>query len=278
MESSALGGRSTAFRDRAQSSTAEAPDRPPLSTFLRPAKIRNAVGRRLINARLRQAIEIDTSLSIDYLGTPYGGWPIPAGLVRPDWTVYSVGAGTDVSFDTELIHRTGCHVHSFDPTDASAQHIAALNEPRLHFHQVAVWKHDGILKMYRAAVAHHAALSAANLQKTRSTVDAPCRSLQSITRELGHSRVDLLKYHLEGGEYQVFDPEILSRWSVRVLILPLFHTAPAHQAIKLVHDVVAQGYRPVARKDTAFTFVREGTCLRSPWHAGAAGQQRAKPA
>lgn len=190
------------------------------------------------------------------LGTEYGGWRIPAQLVRPDWVVYCLGAGLDVSFETDLIHEAGCEVFSFDPTRASAEHVAALDEPKLHFLQVAVWRDDGMLRMYESPVRASSTLSAANLDVGRSTVEVPCRSLQSLMREFGHQRIDLLKYHLEGAEYEVFQPDLLRQLAVKILGIRLFHTAPPRTALALIDEIRRRGYALVAHEGSAFTFVR----------------------
>jgi hypothetical protein len=49
------------------------------------------------------------------LGSDYGGWRVPGGLIGPGWICYCVGAGGDVSFDLELIRRYGATVRAVDP-------------------------------------------------------------------------------------------------------------------------------------------------------------------
>ena len=229
--------------------------RPPVREFLRPAKIENAVRRRYFRWRLA-AVPLEETIPVRYFGTDYGGWSMPVGVVEEDWVVYCVGAGNDVSLETELIRESGCEIFSFDPTDASALHVAALREPRLHFVQVAIWSHDGTLPMFESPVLASTTLSAANLDAGRSTVEVPCRSLQSLMSELGHERIDLLKYHVEGSEYEIFDPRMLGELDVKVLGIRLFHTAPPRRALALIDEIGRAGYGLVAHRGSAFTFVR----------------------
>ncbi len=241
--------------------------------YARPAKIRNAVRRRYFRRRLA-AVALDERLPMRWLGTEYGGWTIPAQLVEPDWVVYCLGAGVDVSFETELIRVGGCDVFSFDPTDSSAEHVAGLGEPKLHFRQVAIWSRDGTLQMYTSPMAASTTLSAANLDVGRTTVEVPCRSLQSLMQELGHDHIDLLKYHVEGSEYEIFDPRLLTELDVKVLGIRLFHSAPPHRALGLISDIVARGYAPVAHVGSAFTFLRSDLFGA---RGRRAGEQRAAP-
>jgi FkbM family methyltransferase len=195
--------------------------RPPVREFLRPAKVENAVRRRYFRRRLA-TVPVEKALPVRYLGTFYGGWSMPVQLVRPNWVVYCVGAGNDVSLETELIRATGCEVFSFDPSPVPSS----------------------------------TTLSAANLDVGRSTVEVPCRSLHSLMSELGHDRIDLLKYHVEGSEYEIFDPRILFELRVKVLGIRLFHTASPRRALELIGAIESAGYALVAHDGSAFTFVR----------------------
>jgi FkbM family methyltransferase len=234
------------------------------------------VRRRYFGWRLEQ-VTVDTGIPVRRLGTPYGGWTVPVQLVNRDSVVYCLGAGNDVSFETELISETGCEVFSFDPTDASAAHVAQLHEPKLHFLQVAVWNRDGTLRMYKSPVPTSTTLSAANLDVGHVTTEVPCRSLPSLMRELGHDRIDLLKYHLEGSEYEVFDPALLSQLNVKILGIRLFHTAPPRTAMRLIAAIREKGYALVAHKGSAFTFVRRDASKPSSVDRLAHSRVRARP-
>jgi FkbM family methyltransferase len=238
-----------------EAQTSRPAQRPPAYEFLRPAKLRNALRRRYFRWRLRN-VAVEDGLAVPYLGTPYGGWRVPVQFVGADWVVYCVGAGNDVSLERELIHRARCQVFSFDPTDASAEHVAGVGEPELHFIQTAISNRDGMLRMYESPVRTSSTLSAANLDAGRSTVEVPCRSLQSLMKELGHDHIDLLKYHVEGAEYDIFDPRMLADLDVKVLGIRLFHTAAPSTALAMIAAIRAQGYCLVAREVNAFTFVR----------------------
>ncbi len=230
----------------------------PWRVYLRPAKWAGAIRRRAFAAKLPARVVLHSRSDIERVGTAYGGWPVPLGLISNRSIVYSVGAGEDVSFDLGLVERCGCEVHSFDPTDGAARHVARTAHGRLAFHQVAVWTHNGVLRMHRAADPAHIALSAVNLQRTRESVDVPCRTVESLRAELGHERIDLLKLTVDGGEYDLVPRLQLARWRTRVLIVAFHHNRPARAALDVIAALRADGMVPVARRDTAFTFVRRG--------------------
>jgi FkbM family methyltransferase len=193
---------------------------------------------------------------IERVGSAYGGWPVPLRLLDSSSVVYSVGAGGDVSFDVGLIERTGCEVHSFDPTPEAAEHIAANPHDGLFFHNVAIWTYSGRLTMHRAADPANMALSAVNLQRTNRTVEVPCRTIESVRRELGHEEITLLKLTVDGGEYDLVPRLELARWGTRVLVVAFQHNRPAGAVGRLVADLRGQGFLPIARRGTGLTFER----------------------
>jgi FkbM family methyltransferase len=230
----------------------------PLRAYLRPAKWTGALRRRSFRAQLPAAVELHRCAGVEHVGTSYGGWPAPIELLDSNSIVYSVGAGRDISFDLGLIERLGCEVHSFDPTAGAAEYVRTCAHERLEFHNLAIWTRDGTLRMHRAADPTHIALSAVNLQKTSESVDVPCRTIESIRRELGHERIDRLKLTVDGGEYELLPTLQLDSWGTRVLVVAFHHNHPARAAVDAIAALADSGMVPVARRDTAFTFVRHG--------------------
>ena len=231
-------------------------ERLPIREYARPVKWRSAARRRIFRARLARDVTIEGGHATTYLGSAYGGWPVPLDAIDADCVAYSVGAGGDISFDLELARRCGCEVHAFDPTPEAARHVASLNDPTVTFHPFAVWLNDGELEMFGAANPRNMALSAVNLQNTHSSVRVPCRTIESVRRELGHDHVDLIKLTVDGGEYQLVPQLDLERWGTRVLVVALHHNERPSRALALISDLHDRGFHPVARKGaTGFTFL-----------------------
>jgi FkbM family methyltransferase len=226
-----------------------------LGAYMSLGKWRNALRRRVFQASLPRRITLYPRSDVEHVGSGYGGWPVPLGLLDSSSVVYSVGAGEDVSFDIGLIERTGCQVHSFDPTRGAAQYLAAHPHAGLSFHNIAIWTYSGELRMHCAANPAHIALSAVNLQHTDRSVSVPCRTIDSIRTECGHSEITLLKLTVDGGEYDLVPNLELARWRTRVLIVNLQHSRSARVAAKLVANLTDQGFLPVARRGTGVTFV-----------------------
>jgi FkbM family methyltransferase len=166
------------------------------------------------------------------LGTDYGGWTIPLGLLDGRSIVYSCGAGTDISFDLALIEAAGCSVHIFDPTPSSVSLVedAACREPRIAFHPWAIWSADQRLRLFSPDYGD-SNFSAINLHGTTGGIDAEARSLSSIMSELGHERLDLLKLDIEGAEYAVIEDLLACGLEVGVVCVE-FHKNPSIRAMR----------------------------------------------
>jgi FkbM family methyltransferase len=228
----------------------------PTSAYLRPGKWRNAARRRVFAAVVPRRVSMRSDCPTEYLGSSYGGWHVPLQLLDRSSVAYSVGAGGDVSFDMELIRRTGCVVHSFDPAPEAKAHAERHTSPNFFFHDVAIWTYCGELEMFHAADPRHMALSAVDLQRTHRSVAVPCRTIESVRVEMGHERIDLVKLTMDGAEYDFVAHLNLSRWHTRVLVVNLQHNRPPRRAWALVAELRDRGFEPVARKPPAgYTFV-----------------------
>ncbi|MGE0470485.1 MAG: FkbM family methyltransferase [Nitrospira sp.] len=162
------------------------------------------------------------------IGTGYGGWFIPNGLLTNQSLCYGVGAGEDISFEVELITQYGCEVHCFDPTPRAQRHVDQLHRntingiptsindaanhcykidpgclARLHFHAIGLWSQDRTMRFYAPANPAHVSHSIVNLQHTTDYFEADCRTLLTVMQTLGHSDLSLLKLDVEGAEYEI---------------------------------------------------------------------------
>jgi FkbM family methyltransferase len=148
---------------------------------------------------------VRSSHPLEFLGTRYGGWTIPTGVLGPNSTCYCVGVGEDISFDLDLIRRYDSNVYAFDPTPRAIGYIdrRAPLPPKFRFMPVGIWKSDEIMRFYEPDNPVHVSHSIVNLQNTKRYFEAPCRRLSSLMQELGHARLDLLKIDIEGAEYEV---------------------------------------------------------------------------
>lgn len=140
-----------------------------------------------------------------HLGTSYGGRHVALEGITPDWVVYSFGIGKDVSFDLALIGEFGVAVQAFDPTPESLGWIAQQALPeKLIVHPYGLAERDGSREFFPPK--NPQAVSHTVIERSSSrgpSITLPVKRLDSISAELGHSRIDLLKLDIEGAEYAV---------------------------------------------------------------------------
>lgn len=225
---------------------------------LRPTKVRNALRRRRFEYQIPR-IEFHDAPGLIDLGSAYGGWTVPGELIRPSWVCYSVGAGADITFDLELIHRYGVEVRAFDPISEYIEIATkeAADEPRFSARQAAIAAGDGPLRMQRTHDPRSQSVSSAGLYESSEFFEVPGRTLPSLMAELGDERIDLLKLDIEGGEYEVIPTLDLRALGVNIFSTQLHHVGSVKSARKLIQGLREHGYEPVAcRPAVKLTFAR----------------------
>jgi FkbM family methyltransferase len=174
---------------------------------------------RLAGVDALTRVRIQSSRQMLRLGSKYGGWLLPAGMLNRASICYLAGAGEDITFDLALLERFDCHVHTFDPTPRAIAYVSQLGiaHPNFNFHPVGLWDADEDLKFYAPKDPQHVSHSVVNLQGTQEFFEAPCRSLPSLMAQLGHTHLDLLKLDIEGAEHRVIDSMLASGIHARIL-------------------------------------------------------------
>ena len=199
----------------------------------------------------------DLGLTLETLGSDYGGWTIPTDLVDADWICYGVGVGCDVTFDLALHERFGCEVHCFDPTPRAINYMLDLDAKAkgLAFHTWGLWTSDTTLRFFAPADKRKTSHSVLDLNGTGEYFNAECLSLETIQSRLGHERVDLLKMDIEGAWRPIV--EHLTARGVRIPVLCIEFDSPTsipkvlHATRRLEHI----GYRLAHYKKENFLFV-----------------------
>ena len=126
--------------------------------------------------------------------------------------VYSAGIGDDISFDIDIIKTFGAIVYGFDPSPASIAWIEKYKLPiEFRFFPYGISDHDGTMLLYPPENPKSTSFSLFDYANTSAEAfEVPVRRILSIMKELGHTRVDLLKLDIEGGEYAVIEDIIES--------------------------------------------------------------------
>ena len=208
--------------------------------------IKNALRRRQLAVRgIRDEIRIPKS----FCGSRHGGWTVHAEAISPGETVYSFGAGCEISFDLSLIAKYGVTVHVFDPTPVSVEWIARQKLPeRFLFHACGIAGHDGTAEFYapqKVTSAHFTPVRRFRDEST-ATIRAPVKKLRTIMRELGHGEIGLLKLDIEGGEYDVIEDIVRENIPVRQLLVEFHHnyeTIPIGRTVDAIAKLRQAGFK-----------------------------------
>ncbi|HEX2606578.1 MAG TPA: FkbM family methyltransferase [Flavisolibacter sp.] len=214
------------------------------------------------------------------LGSEYGGWYVPTGLLNENSICYSAGAGEDISFDVELAKMCQCTVLIFDPTPKAKAHFDKvihsmsegksyqLNEhftyngennlnEKLVFKNIGIWKENDNLKFYSPKNKDHVSHSISNIQNTSNFFEAHVDRLSNIMKANGHKKLDLFKMDIEGAEYEVIDSILQDNIEIKVLCIEFHKT---NNSIKIIQEAINKlenkGYRMFAREHLDISFIR----------------------
>ena len=146
----------------------------------------------------------------------YGAWTLCTAGLSNEPIVYSVGIGSDLSFDIAMIRQFRATVYAFDPTMTRHQYAnatvfvnaSAQELERLTFFPFGLGGTDDVVPFYRMAH-RHGMMSSRPGKPFESTpyLQAPIVRLQTMLHMtgVGRRRLDVLKVDVEGTEYDIFD-------------------------------------------------------------------------
>lgn len=159
------------------------------------------------------------------LGNQGVSWTIIPSLLNNNPTIYSFGVGTDISFDLEVIKRFNAKVHAFDPTPKSVQWIKQQSLPSsFHFHPYGIASYNGKVSFTLPKNPQFVSGSVNDhLGSEGEKIDVPVKKLDTIMKELGHNKIDILKMDIEGTEYEVIDFMIDNNIQVGQLLVEFHH-------------------------------------------------------
>jgi FkbM family methyltransferase len=227
---------------------------------------------------------------IIHLGTSYGGWHIPDGILGPESICYSAGLGEDISFDVELVNRYGCRVHFFDPTPRAQNHFDGLIEAVRHhkkypvnhnrrqhyrirssqvdkllFHPFGLYNKDERMKFYAPKDPAHVSHSILNVQNTTIYFEGQCMKLRSIMKLFGHEHIDLLKIDIEGAETDVLENMVSEGVKPKIICVE-FDEARLTENCERTEQVIMKlrryGYMAIYQAEWTYTFLYTELILR----------------
>lgn len=161
--------------------------------------------------------------------------------------IYCGGIGRDVSFEHGLVEAFGCDVVLFDPSPTGLETMSLSQNqiPKFKFCPVGLAGTCATLKF--APPMREVEGSWYMQPDVAETIELPCVDLQTLMRQNGHERIDLLKLDIEGLEYDVIDDILRRRLRVRQVLVEFHHgilpNIRLRQTVRAILKLVAAGYR-----------------------------------
>jgi hypothetical protein len=199
---------------------------------------------------VRDALGIDSQSFVTpladvlWLGSPTHGYPVPAGLLTRDSVCYCVGAGDDITFDTELARLFDCRVVVIDPTPEGREHFELVRDKvargealhvdkggvfhyrinrgqfeRLSFLPIGVFDFRGAMRFYEPTRKNYVSHSAVMFQESGRFIELPVDRLAGIMAQQEHPGIDLLKLEIEGSEYRVIESLLADKLDIKAILV-----------------------------------------------------------
>jgi FkbM family methyltransferase len=175
--------------------------------------------------------------------------------------VIAAGVGKNITFEIEVARRWDADVVLLDPTPTGVYTMSRLDVSgsKLRYLAVGLAAKDGVQRFSPPINAEEGSFSIARTDA--EIIEFECRSLQSLLRDSGRNRVDILKMDIEGFEYGVLDRMLRDRLRVDQLCIELHINltvgakASVFDAFALLTRLYFAGYRIVYNKAMDFTLI-----------------------
>jgi FkbM family methyltransferase len=199
-------------------------------------------------------------------GNRFAEWTFCPDALNQDSVIYSFGVGSDISWDLQLMERFNLHIHAFDPSPGSVAWIKEQDLPdEFHFYPHGLAASDGKNSFSEPSEPGIHSLFATNseVQTSKGLKQhvLPVHRLGSIMKNLGHSKIDILKMDIEGAEYEVIDDIIALHEPVSQVLVEFHHRFP-HIGTKRTRQAISKlnraGYRifHVSASGEEFSFMK----------------------
>ena len=193
------------------------------------------------------------------------GWVVDESLLNRESVIYSVGVGSNIDFDLELINSFGATVHAFDPTPRSIEWVKNQQLPKhFIFHPFGLSAENGHMDFFPPAKASSTHFSPIDRYgDTNNIVRAPVKDIDTIASELKHKEIDLLKMDIEGAEYEVIEALPKNRVAINQILIEFHHMykgIPISKTVDAISTLSNLGFElfNISQRTYEFSFRKKG--------------------
>ena len=193
------------------------------------------------------------------------GWVVDESLLNRESVIYSVGVGSNIDFDLELINSFGATVHAFDPTPRSIEWVKGQQLPKQFiFHPFGLSAENGHMDFFppsKASSTHFSPID--RYGDTNNVVRAPVKDIDTIASELNHKEIDLLKMDIEGAEYEVIEALPKNRVAINQILIEFHHMykgIPISKTVDAISTLSNLGFElfNISQRTYEFSFRKKG--------------------
>ena len=193
------------------------------------------------------------------------GWVVDESLLNKESVIYSVGVGSNIDFDIELINSFGATVHAFDPTPRSIEWVKNQQLPKhFIFHPFGLSAENGHMDFFppsKASSTHFSPID--RYGDTNNIVRAPVKDIDTIASELKHKEIDLLKMDIEGAEYEVIEALPKNRVAINQILIEFHHMykgIPISKTVDAISTLSNLGFElfNISPRTYEFSFRKKG--------------------
>jgi len=228
-------------------------------------RLKRSVGRRWREWRLPRGFE--------RLGTKYGGWWIYVPAIGRDPLLVDCGLGFDISFPAAFLRRFGGRVIGVDPNPRAIEYAKAHCPAGMEVRDAAIWSEAGqtlsfhlprpAAELPQGADGVSGSLLASHAYAGAEELTVRTTSLAEILAAAGRTECDVLKFDVEGAEYEVLAALCASGEIRRARqLLAEFHHGwtehPLEHTQELAAKIVAAGFELAHTENRNYIFVRRG--------------------
>lgn len=213
---------------------------------------------RLKKNILGQTLWIRKSISCNatWFGNSYGGFYINPDLLDENSIIYSIGIGTDTSFDEAIMKQFQCKIYAFDPTPKAIQYVQEKNmSENFIFSPIGIGAKTETATFFLPKNEEHVSGSAI-LQKNvieQNAINVNLKTINDIAQQYNHTKIDVLKMDIEGSEYEVIPTILNSNIEIKQILLE-FHERLFSNGKQMTKDCIQllskHGYKIFAYSDT----------------------------